>query len=150
VDGPASRRKFVFGIVFLGASRWPPQIVIRYMARSERLFDRLDELERDYRALITKACRDSLDHRFSKAAIRALEPGLLDGKFWRDEEAAQLEYLEKEIRNLLQKLALPFSESAIFKVEQLREAYGRCSEGERRRLLSDFIAQQSSAVGRAI
>jgi hypothetical protein len=32
VDGPASRRKFVFGIVFLGASRWPPQIVIRYAA----------------------------------------------------------------------------------------------------------------------
>jgi hypothetical protein len=30
VDGPASRRKFVFGIVSLGASRWPPQIVIRY------------------------------------------------------------------------------------------------------------------------
>jgi hypothetical protein len=32
VDGPASRRKFFFGIVFLGASRWPPQIVIRYVA----------------------------------------------------------------------------------------------------------------------
>ncbi len=32
MDGPASRRKFVFGIVFLGASRWPPQIVIRYAA----------------------------------------------------------------------------------------------------------------------
>ena len=30
VDGPASRRKFVFGTVSLGASRWPPQIVIRY------------------------------------------------------------------------------------------------------------------------
>jgi hypothetical protein len=29
VDGPASRRKFVFGILFVGASRWPPQIVIR-------------------------------------------------------------------------------------------------------------------------
>jgi hypothetical protein len=35
VDGPASRRKFVFGIVFLGESRWPPQIVIRYTAMSE-------------------------------------------------------------------------------------------------------------------
>ena len=32
MDGPASRRKFVFGIVFLGALRWPPQIVIRYPA----------------------------------------------------------------------------------------------------------------------
>jgi hypothetical protein len=32
VDGPASRRTFVFGIVFFGASRWPPQIVIRYPA----------------------------------------------------------------------------------------------------------------------
>jgi hypothetical protein len=32
VDGPASRWKFVSGTVFLGASRWPPQIVIRYMA----------------------------------------------------------------------------------------------------------------------
>jgi hypothetical protein len=32
VDGPASRRKFVFGIVYLGASRWPPQIVIRYVS----------------------------------------------------------------------------------------------------------------------
>jgi hypothetical protein len=32
LDGPASRRKFVFGIVLLGASRWPPQIVIRYPA----------------------------------------------------------------------------------------------------------------------
>jgi hypothetical protein len=28
VDGPASRPKFVFDKVFLGASRWPPQIVI--------------------------------------------------------------------------------------------------------------------------
>jgi hypothetical protein len=37
VDGPASRRKFVFGIVFLGASRWPPQIVIRYATRSIHL-----------------------------------------------------------------------------------------------------------------
>ena len=32
MDGPASRRKFVLVIVFLGASRWPPQIVIRYPA----------------------------------------------------------------------------------------------------------------------
>ncbi len=32
MDGPASRRKFVFGIVLFGASRWPPQIVIRYVA----------------------------------------------------------------------------------------------------------------------
>ena len=30
MDGPASRPKFVLGIVFPGASRWPPQIVIRY------------------------------------------------------------------------------------------------------------------------
>ncbi len=30
MDDPASRPKFVLGIVFLGASRWPPQIVIRY------------------------------------------------------------------------------------------------------------------------
>jgi len=34
VDGRASRRKFVLGIVFLGVSRWPPQIVIRYPAMS--------------------------------------------------------------------------------------------------------------------
>lgn len=33
MDGPASRRKFVFGIVFFGASRWPLQIVIRSPAR---------------------------------------------------------------------------------------------------------------------
>ena len=33
MDGPASRRTFVLGIVSLGASRWPPQIVIRYAAR---------------------------------------------------------------------------------------------------------------------
>jgi hypothetical protein len=32
VDGSASRRKFVFGIVSHGASRWPPQIVIRSSA----------------------------------------------------------------------------------------------------------------------
>ena len=32
MDGPASRRKCVLSIVFLGASRWPPQIVIRYPA----------------------------------------------------------------------------------------------------------------------
>ena len=32
MDGPASRRKVVLGIVSLGASRWPPQIVIRYPA----------------------------------------------------------------------------------------------------------------------
>ena len=31
VDGPASRRAFDLDIVFLGASRWPPQIVIRYV-----------------------------------------------------------------------------------------------------------------------
>ena len=31
MDGPASRRKFVLGIVSLGASRWPPQNVIRYV-----------------------------------------------------------------------------------------------------------------------
>jgi hypothetical protein len=37
VDGPASRRKFVFGIVFLGASCWPPQIVIRYAAGVNRM-----------------------------------------------------------------------------------------------------------------
>jgi len=37
VDGPASRRKFVLGIVFLGASRWPPQIVIRYAAGAARM-----------------------------------------------------------------------------------------------------------------
>ena len=36
VDGPASRRKFVFGIMFLGASRWPPQIVIRYAAEQPK------------------------------------------------------------------------------------------------------------------
>ena len=30
VDGPASRRTFVFGIVLVGASRCPPQSVIRY------------------------------------------------------------------------------------------------------------------------
>ncbi len=36
MDGPASRRKFAFGIVSLGASRWPPQIVIRYVAAATR------------------------------------------------------------------------------------------------------------------
>ena len=36
VDGPASRRKLVFGIVSLGASRWPPQIVIRYPSGATR------------------------------------------------------------------------------------------------------------------
>ncbi len=35
VDGPASRRKFVLGIVFLGASRCPPKSVIRYLAEAE-------------------------------------------------------------------------------------------------------------------
>jgi hypothetical protein len=29
VGGPASRQKFVIGIVFFGASRWPPQNIIR-------------------------------------------------------------------------------------------------------------------------
>ena len=36
VDGPASRGKFVFGTMVLGASRWPPQIVIRYAAWHQR------------------------------------------------------------------------------------------------------------------
>ena len=43
MDGPASRRKFVFGIVFLGASRWPPQIVIRYTAMALHLPQRVPE-----------------------------------------------------------------------------------------------------------
>ena len=38
MDGPASRRKFVLGIVSLGASRWPPQIVIRYVGSMSTKF----------------------------------------------------------------------------------------------------------------
>ena len=109
------------------------------MARSERLFRRLDELEREYRALLAKACRDDLEHKFSKAAIRALQPGLLDGKLWRDPEAARLEYLDKEIRGLRHKLSLPLSQSPVNELEQLRDMFSGKRDGERRRLLQDFI-----------
>ena len=73
VDGPASRRKFVFGIVSLGASRWPSQIVIRYVAEdtstdtvtiqpwSERLADDLLSLP------------DYLLHRLAMSGIGRIE-----------------------------------------------------------------------------
>ena len=112
------------------------------MARAERLFRRLDELEGEHRALVVKACRDELEHKLSKTAVRALLPGLLDGKFWRDQEAARLEYLDKEIRGLRRKLSLPLSESPIAALEQLRDAYQNRDHGERRRLLQDFIDRQ--------
>jgi hypothetical protein len=120
------------------------------MARGRRLFDRLEKLEREYRSLIAKVCRDKLDRKFSKAAVRALMPGLFDGKLWRNEEAARLEYLEKEVRGLRHKLSLPLGESPIADLDQLRDEFGRRGDGGRRRLLEDFIAQQSSAVGRAM
>ena len=120
------------------------------MARGERLLRRLDELEEEYRKLVTKVCHDELGGKFSKAAIRALLPGLLEGKFWRDEEAARVEYLEKEIRSLRRKLSLPFGESPVSDLDQLREMFADKGDGERRRLLQDFIDRQSRAPGRAI
>jgi hypothetical protein len=123
---------------------------IRYMARVERLFQRLDELEREYRTLLVNACRDELAHKFSKTAVRALLPGLLDGKFWRDQEAAHFEYLDKEIRGLRNKLSLPLSESPVSELEQLRDVFRGKSDGEGRRLLQNFIDRQTQAVRRAI
>ena len=120
------------------------------MARAERLFERLNELEREYRTLIVKACRDELAHKFSKAAARALRPGLSDGKFWRDPEAAHLEYLGKEIRGLRDKLSLPLNKSPVGELERLRDVFRGKSAGDCRRALQDFIHRRSQAVGRAL
>ena len=65
MDGPASRRKFVIGIVFLGASRWPPQIVIRYCSSSLRSGQRfrvtyLANRLADFRHLLVRIVRAGL------------------------------------------------------------------------------------------
>ena len=112
------------------------------MARVEGLFRRLDALEREYRALIARACRDWLDGKFSRAAVRALVPGLFAGKLWRDAEAARFEYLDKEIRALRGKLSLPVGGSPVSEVEGLRELSRDLSEGERRRMIQDFVNRQ--------
>jgi hypothetical protein len=120
------------------------------MARGKKLLDRLYALEQDYRALIVKVCLEQLAHRFSRAANRALVPIYLQGKYWRDVEASRLEYIEKEIRSLRHKLAMPLGPSVISSIDQLRDGYGRASNGERRKLLNDFVAQQCAATGRVM
>jgi hypothetical protein len=87
VDGPASRRKFVFGIVSPGASRWPPQIVIRYFAsapamkkRAEDIAARLGTFLKEYRRKKRRGW-DPNDRQYDRrveSLLRRLSPEEVD------------------------------------------------------------------------
>jgi hypothetical protein len=114
------------------------------VAKAERLLKRLQQMEGEYRDIAITACRAWLDGKFSKVAIRALQPRLLAGKLWRDEEAARFEWLEKEILALRLKLESPIEQSVVGKLRQLRAKVDGAAHSDQRNFVARFIETMSA------
>lgn len=90
------------------------------MSRTEKLFNRLDELEAEYRNLAAEALEKYLRGSWS-VVHRHLFSDMFRGKFWRNEERAHFEWLEKEIEALCLKLDQPLSASPVGQMRALAQ-----------------------------
>ena len=90
MDGPASRWKFVFGTMFLGASRWPPQIVIRYPTTANMgvaIFPVVEDGTGGWTDRINGKCLAKAVDVFDKVAKRRKFPKLFSFYSWSREDA---------------------------------------------------------------
>ena len=97
---------------------------VEKMSRTNKIYERLDQLETEFRKRLTDEFQKGPSGAWSRYLSRKI-PHLMDGRFWRNAEAAELEMMEKDIVALREKLGEPISESP---VNILREFCKRRSE----------------------
>jgi hypothetical protein len=79
----------------------PPGVT---MSRSEKLYQRLDELEAEYRRLVLGELRKHLKVGYSIPLYPLFYPALFTGKKWSTDIGRRIESLSKEIDMLREKL----------------------------------------------
>src|SRR5947207_5343830 len=91
------------------------------MNRTDRLYERLALLEREFAREAVEHLQDWLHkRRHSWLASRALSPGLFAGKKYCDADAARFERGKHEIESLRRKLGEPLSESPVAELRELQ------------------------------
>lgn len=76
------------------------------MARSHHLYQKLDQLEREYTQKMVLELERVATGQSSQYFSRRI-PGLFDGKAWRDRDTAKIEKMEQTIDSLRKKLGEP-------------------------------------------
>ncbi len=86
------------------------------MARTIKLYAKLDELETEFAGLLLAEFREIADGRSSRFLDRNI-PHLFDGKKWRNAEAGHIERVEHDLRTLREQLGEPIATSSLMYLE---------------------------------
>ena len=117
------------------------------MSRIEKLYERLDALESEFKSRLVAELRDIAAGRGGLFFMREDHPQYTQLKGYVNPESGKLEGIGDEIISLRKKLKEPIGESLVMRLRAYRDKWGDLSDDNRRgetNLAKQFLAEIES------